>query len=252
MVMPEILDIDKDIKEIMISLKEKKNELERLKCYISKEYEKHKKNVLLEISTVDEEKSFKYLNLLNKLKYEIELLEEKKRNLEKKREKLIASKKRELLFKLEVTSEEIRRLKSVKTKFKKPVGEFVFPLLQKSPVSGKVLKVFKKEGDFVLKNDSIMTIISEEREVFVFLYCSSKDLPYIKKDITIDLLLPEDISIEGRIVEVYSTALPISNELTENYIPIGAPIKVKVLLTKDFPNLEMFDGMKIKVRIKKL
>lgn len=252
MVVPEILDIDRNIKEIMISLKEKKNELERLKCYINGEHEKHKKNVLLELSTVDEEKSFKYSNLLNKIKYEIELLEEKKKSLERKRQKLIASKKRELLFKLETLSEEIRRLESVKAKFKEPVGESVFPFLQKSPVSGKVLKVFKKEGDFVLKNDSIMTVVSEEREVFVFLYCSPKDLPYLKKDITIDLLFPEDISIKGKIVEVYSTALPVSNELTENYIPIGAPIKVKVLLTKDFPNLEMFDGMKIKVRIKKL
>jgi len=130
MVIPQILDIDRDIKEITISLKEKKNKLERLKCYINGEYEKYKKNVLLELSTVDKEKSFKYLNLLNKLKYEIELLEEKKKNLARKRQKLIVSKKRELLFKLETLSDEVRRLKSVKTKFRKPVGEFVYPFLQ--------------------------------------------------------------------------------------------------------------------------
>jgi len=97
-----------------------------------------------------------------------------------------------------------------------------------------------------------MTIVSEERKAFVFLYCSPEDLPYLRKNITIDLLFPEEISIKGKIVEVYSTALPVPNELMEKYIPIGAPVKVKVLLTKNFPNIEIFDGVKVKVRIKKL
>jgi biotin carboxyl carrier protein len=248
---PQILQLINKIQNLKVLIQSKKLEYNLL----NKQINNNRKNIqisrLLELSTIDPSTIEKNKLNIESLQMQISQLSKNLKLLKKEKEIYVNNHIKNLESKKIQLKKEITFLENMLNSSKDSEIQTKVESIIRSPIKGKVLKVFVKNDIAVDRNTAIAVIAPIAKTTYFYLYSNAKSINYFKKGKKITILLPDREIINGTISSVYSAAIKYPTELSKNYWPIPSPIVIQVKINKIPERWVNLDGVKVKAILKR-
>lgn len=120
-----------------------------------------------------------------------------------------------------------------------------------SPFDGFIYRVEKGEHEFAHKGDSVL-VLEDAGNVSVHAYFRLDDLPKLRVGRSVELNLPDGLSLSGRIERIDSSSIDHQEKLSKGYQPLEALVRARIVPVNPPAQIQWrrYNQLDVRVRFK--